>query len=408
MLEDLLKFLSVRNLYVDILTNLFRRRESGREKMERKKQLLSVTLLLLTLIPSALSTFDNFSSQIYTLIESSKSSTNETLSASLFLSDHPQELRLVTNAQLIFIDTAGPPINTSLPAFQDGFIKLEHALTPEVGKFFITFNIFFDLSIDNETVGIYADAIINEFFRVFDYQGLELLWANQGVYQSQIVIHKSFGYLPYTKEEVSKFLQFRPKEGLGIFIESLLNKYVPGNATTGLTASYWLERTPSKLQWVFRVNGMTSSIIPWYPHDYSVVIDVNELLGDDILKITPSNNRDVEISIQTNDTLKLTKGLTTYTITVESIQPEGYTISPSDYPNTVDVKYETLPNENIIIKINIDSSTQGQFDELNRLILYLVVGVSTVLIVWLILRIFFPQYQGILRKKLKEEVKTEK
>jgi len=330
----------------------------------------------------------------------------ETLCVEIFLSSHPEQLRLVRNVRLLFKNITEPPINTSLPAFNKGFVGLEYALTPETRKFFITFNIFFNLTTDNESVGSYANDIINEFFRAYNYQELTLLWKSQGVYQSQIVVHKSFGYLPLNKEQVLAFLKFRPVEGFGVLIESLLDKYVPGNETTGLTVSYWLQRTKS-FQWDLKVTGITSSLLPWYPHNYPVTIDVNELLNDNLSRIQSSQNQQVLISIEKHRTLQLTKGLTTYNTTIESIQPKGYTISPSYYSSGVGVKYEILPKENIIINISIDSSTQKQsfqFDGLgDRLMLYLAVGVSTVLIVWLILRVFFPQYEGILRKKFKEE-----
>ncbi|MGB9756277.1 MAG: hypothetical protein ACPLVJ_00640 [Candidatus Bathyarchaeales archaeon] len=320
------------------------------------------------------------------------SSTAQTLFVSCFLSDHPQEMRLVRNVRLIFENTTGPPINTSLPSFNSGFVKLEYALTPEVGKFFITFNIFFDLSLDNTTVKSYADDIINEFLSTFNYQELPLLWESAGTYQGQRVIHKSFGYMQYTRDNVSTFLKFKPTEGFGAFIDSLLNKYVPGNATTGLTASYWLSRTESQLEWNLRVNGASSSV-PWYPHDYSVVIDVNELLGDDLSKIQPSPNQQIEISIETNKTLVLTKGLTTYTTTIENIHPEGYTISNINGSDRVEVKYETLPREDIVIKMNINSSTQNQIqdDDIYRLILYVTSGICAFLITYAVLRFLFSK-----------------
>ena len=321
----------------------------------------------------------------------------------ILLSEHPGELRLVRNVQLIFENTIGPPINTSLPAFNNGFIELEYALTPEVGKFFVTFNIFFDLNVDNETASSYADDIINEFFRVYNYQGLELLWKSQGIWESKIVVHKSFGYMPYTKEKVSTFLKFRPVEGFGMFIDSLLNKYVPGNATTGLSVSYWLKKTES-FQWDLKVSCTTSSLFPWYPHNYSATIDVNELLNDDLSKVQFSQKQQVEISIETNKTLQLTKGLTTYTTTIESIQPAGYTISNHEYtPDFAQIKYEVPTMPNIIVKICIDSTVKNETFQLHPLLVTILLGVVTVFIVYLILRIFFPQYQGILRKKLKEE-----
>jgi len=329
----------------------------------------------------------------------SAESTKETLYISVFLSDLG-EIRLVRNVHLIFENISGPPIDTSLPAFSK-LNKLEFALTPQVDKFFITFNIFFDSTISNETARNYSDIIIDQFLRVFNYQGLKLLWKSQGIWKSEMVVHKSFGYMPYTKEKVSTFFKFKPLEGFAVFIDSLLSKYVPGNATTGLSASYWLTRTKSDFQWTLKVTGVTSSLVPWYPHDYLVTISANDLLNDDLSKIKVSKGR-VVVLIETNKTLKLTKGLTTYTITLQDVEPKGYTISPSSYfEHGVDLTYQ-LPLENIIIKLSIDSSVEHQAPAnwLHQPLLYLAVSLFAFLVAYLVVRFLKKKRKDLLNDDL--------
>ena len=166
----------------------------------------------------------------------------ETMYVYVFFSAHPGELRLVRNVHLFFENlTTGPPINKSLEAFNK-LVELEFALTPAGDKFFVSFNIFFEPSIENETASTYADEIIQEFLKVFDYQGLDFLWGNQRIRKSKMWVHRSFGYKPYNREEVSAFLKYKPTGGFEKFVDGLLSKYIPGNSTTGLSSSYWLKK----------------------------------------------------------------------------------------------------------------------------------------------------------------------
>lgn len=279
----------------------------------------------------------------------------ETVYVNVFFAAPPGELRLVKNIHLFFENsTIGPPINKSLEAFNKGFIELEFALTPAGNKFFVSFNIFFKPSIENETASAYAAEIIQEFFKVFDYQGLDFLWGNQGIKESKMWVHRSFGYKHYNKEEVSAFLKYKPIGGLEKFVDGLLSKYIPGNSTTGLSSSYWLKKVGSKFYWTLKVTGVTSELLPWYVQNHLLTIDVKELLNTDL----PLENQRIILRIEINHTEQLTKGLTTYTVEIIDIQPEGYTIVPSEWPNRVEIKYEPLsPMDNIILKMNINSST---------------------------------------------------
>jgi len=335
-------------------------------------------------------------------------SAKETLYIIVFTDMFFGELSVVKNVRLIFENvecTEGPPINLSLPAFNGGFIEMEFALTTEVRKLFITFNIFFDSSVDNQTAARYAEDIINEFMRVYDYE-LELLWKSQGTHESKKVVHESFGYLPYTKLEVLKFMQFRPSSGLSTFIDSLIDKYVlPDNATTGISASYWLKRDGSKFHWDFWITGVESLKVPRHPHDYQITIDVNEWVNNDISKLKLTENRKIIISIETNKTLNLPEGRTTYTTTIESIEPEGYVTSNSSYfPNNIEIIYQSQNSlNNIVIKIHLNSSTETEPFQLPAPLIYFITFLIAFSVVYLLLWVFFPKKGGILRKKLREE-----
>lgn len=318
-----------------------------------------------------LMTFISFASAPHTLSKESMSR-EDTMYVTVFFSTHPGELDLVKNVHLLLENlTIGPPVNTSLTSFNNGFVDLEYALTPHGDKFFISFNIFFDASVENETACSYADEIIEEFLRVFGYQELNLLWGNQGIRESDVwgnqeskmCVHRSFGYGPYNKEQILTFLQYQPTDGFARFIDGLLNKYVPGNSRTKLSSAYWLRRIGSDFYWTLKVTGATSEVLPWDVQNYSESINVNELLNASPPLIDqPSENQRIIVQIEKNATYKLSRGITTYTIDIQKIEPEGYTLSDSEYwPNTIEIKYEPLfPIENVIIDITVHSSTQRQ------------------------------------------------
>ena len=311
----------------------------------------------------------------------------ETMYVYVFFSAHPGELRLVRNVHLFFENlTTGPPINKSLEAFNK-LVELEFALTPAGDKFFVSFNIFFEPSIENETASTYADEIIQEFLKVFDYQGLDFLWGNQRIRKSKMWVHRSFGYKPYNREEVSAFLKYKPTGGFEKFVDGLLSKYIPGNSTTGLSSSYWLKKVESKFYWTLKVTGITSELLPWYVRNRSLTIDVKELLNTDLPIVEhPLENQRIIICVETNHTEQLTKGLTTYKVEIIDVQPEGYTIAPSEWPNWIEIRYEPLfPMDNIIIKMNIDSSTRNSREQLIKIVITAIIMLMALLIlIWIV------------------------
>jgi len=284
----------------------------------------------------------------------------------VFFVANPGELNLVKNVHLIFENsTIGPPVNISSEPFNNGFVEMEYALTPEGAKFFLSFNIYFETFLSNETASFYADCIVQEFLRAFDYQDLKLLWENQGIQESKMWVHRSFGYKPYSKEEVSAFLKYKPTNGFGKLIDGLISKYVPGDSRTGLSTSYWLKKIGSNFYWTLKVSAVTSEVLAWDVQGHSESININELLNNNKPLIEkPSENQRVIILIQKKTTFQLSRGLTTYIIEIQRIQPEGYTIADSEFsnwPDTIEIKYEPLfPMENIVVDIVANSSTQKQ------------------------------------------------
>ena len=321
----------------------------------------------------------------------------ETMYVTVFFAANPGELNLVKNIHLVFENsTIRLPVNTSLEVFNKGFVEMEYALTPEVDKFFLSFNIFFEPSISNETADLYADDIVQELLKIFDRQDMELLWENQGIQESKMWVHRSFGYKPYSKEEVSAFLKYKPTNGFGRFIDGLISKYVPGDSTTKLYTSYSLKKTGSDFYWTLKVTATTSKLLAWDVQGYSESININELLNNNepLIEISSDNQR-IIILIQNSRTFQLSRGLTTYNINIQRIQPEGYTITDSkfeNWPNTTEIRYEPPPPiENIVVDITMNSLVQKQ-ESPSTLMLF--GGIVAVLVVFLAFLCF-------LKRKLK-------
>jgi hypothetical protein len=290
----------------------------------------------------------------------------ETIEVMAFIATFPGELDFTKNTWLTFENMrTGPPINTSIKALNDKFIALQYSFTTAGSKFFVSFDIFYESTIDNETANSYADKIEEEFFKIFGYSGLKSVLGGRVLTitkENEKKIIESFGYVPLTYETVSSFLRFAPKNGFGKFIDGLVQKYVPPST---IHAEYWLKKIGSDFYWNVKVLGETSEILPWDVKDYSSTMSLKELLNTQSPIIAqPSQNQRIVILIQENTTMQLSKGLTMYSINIESIQPEGYTISPSDWPNWVEIRYEPLPPiENVEIKASINSSIPTSSDQ---------------------------------------------
>jgi hypothetical protein len=176
-------------------------------------------------------------------------------------------------------------------------------------------------------------------------------------------VYRSFR-IPISKENILIFLKkFVPKNGFAKFIDGIVEKYFPGDATTGLSPDYFIEKVNSKFYLHLAITGVCSDLLPsWEPHNYRYSLSLKELLNSNSSIVDqPLEYQQILIRYEENHTELLSRGWTTYTIDVESIQPEGYTVTPDPWPNWKDIKYKPLfPMEDAIVSIAINSCVQRQ------------------------------------------------
>lgn len=188
-----------------------------------KKLLLSIPLIWLCFLSFALVSCTS-AKELTTEYE-------ETMYIYVFFAAPPGELRFSKNIWLIFENIRdGPPINTCIKALNDRFIALKFSFTSFGESFFVSFDIFYESTVDNETANSYADEIEEEFFRTMGHSGLESIFGGRVLIvaeEGEKKIIESFGFIPLTCETVSAFLGFAPKDGFGRFIDGVIQKYTP-------------------------------------------------------------------------------------------------------------------------------------------------------------------------------------
>lgn len=282
---------------------------------------------------------------------------NEVMYAAVFLSANPGEFRLVKNINLIF-DRLNLPINTSITAFNNKFLNLTCTLHTETTPFFIAFDACFEPDIENETAKLYTNEIVEEFMSAFGYLNFTCSWENYIIREGKMWVYKNVN-IPRIKESILTFLKFTPRDGFGKFIGGLVEKYFPGDSTTGLLPFYMLEKSGDQFHWTLIINGASSDILPsWEPHDYSFTISLKELLNaNSSIVEQPLDYQHVLIRYEYNHTEQLSRGLTTYIMNVDCINPEGYAIEP-DF-NWRKILYDhPSPTEDITIKFTVNSYVQ--------------------------------------------------
>ena len=289
----------------------------------------------------------------------------ETLEVLLFFGSSG-DIRLVSNVCVrIENSTVGPPINKSLEALNDGFIKATFHFAGLGKEFSVVLNTFFDPSIGNETASSYTDDIAEEFLKVFGYQNFTLLRQWQGIEESKMRVYRAFGHGRYNKAETSKFLKYVPPGGFSRFIDGLIDKYVSKDLETGLyLPCYTLKKIGSDFYWDVELTGVTTiDHLPKDAREYSKSISVNELLNSDASLIDePSENEEIIILAEKNRTVRLSGEIKTFTMDIQEIHPEGYTIAESkDWSNEIEIRYEhPFKMEDIVIYVIIDSVTHPQ------------------------------------------------
>jgi len=262
-------------------------------------------------------------------VSGEESEYQETINASVFISIHPGELRLVKNINLGF-ENIDLPINTSITAFNDRFLELQCWLeTKAANGLFIEFDVYFEQSIDKEKARLYTDEITSEVVKAFQLFANQLSSKNEGIRDGKMWVYRSFR-IPISKENILIFLKkFVPKNGFAKFIDRVVEKYFSPEPTTGLLPKYQLKKSNSGFCWNLVITGMCSDLLPsWEPHDYRYTLSLKELLNSDSPIVDqPLEYQQIIVAYEENHTELLSRGWTTYTIDVESVQPEGYIVT---------------------------------------------------------------------------------
>ena len=288
----------------------------------------------------------------------------ETMYVSVFLVPG-EKMMLVKNIILNFEDViTGPPVNITIPAFNNGFTGAKCELIREARKCIIHFEINHSSVIGGSAANTYADIIAQEFLNVFGYTGLNKTYEFQETKGTTVVTRKVFGDIDYNVQKVSLFLKYKPVSGCfsKLINDRLLNKYVitedPVNA---IHPTYTLKKNLDlSFSWSFEIISTTSTTFPSDIKEYTDVIDLKELLNSNVPIVeTPCQQASLIIVIQNITRVDADK---TYIIDIKDIWPEGYIIANSELlPDSVDIKYEPLtPVENVIINISISPSTSDQ------------------------------------------------
>lgn len=303
----------------------------------------------------------------------------EKMQVNVFLQGFPNEFRLFTNIY-IFKNIDSPIPNFVFPT---EFLELEFELWESKDKFFVTFDLYFNQNITNETADYYANKIITEILRVFEYEDLNSIGSRiYEIKEEKKWIRESFGYLSLNTQTFSSFLKFVPKNGFMKFIDGIIDKYfIHRSTTTALYLSYQLKKRNSDVYCSIEICGVTSELLPsWKLTEFKKSVSVKELLNANTLLLVEQSteNQQIIIRVETNHTEILTNGLTTYIVDIKNIQPQGYTIGPCEWENNLEIRYyPLLPMEDIILELSISSfNGQNQTLPLTLIILSIFLAIS--------------------------------
>lgn len=323
------------------------------KKSNPKKYILSVLLMCLCLanlacVPCKALALDEVKQGIY---------------VDVFIGYYPTgEIPIIKNVHLYISNVTELPVNTGLPAFNDGFISAKTEFVTGGKQSFLSTSVFYNLSqIANETANQYADVVANEFLKVLDYTWLGSICRSQRVDNTTntVKIFRQFGYLQESMDEIRNFMSYRPTGGFGKFIDNLLPAYVPGTGTTGIVDLYYnVKKVGSTFSWEFMIGGSSSKIIPETTVETEETINLNEMLNNH-LPIQASTSQS-EIVIDVWKTAETDRSV--YNLSITDIQPTGYTIV--DDPTNLIRKYENLttPLNNVIFKVDVRKTDKPSND----------------------------------------------
>jgi hypothetical protein len=241
----------------------------------------------------------------------------------------------------------GPPINTSLEAFSDGFISAEF----KGMGYFMSIDAYYQSNIPVEKTYVYTDEITQEFIRAFDCPNLQRIAKSHQINEASntIKIKQQFEYSSWVEQIL---LKYKPKIGFGKFIDDFLKKYVPGGETIGLTDLYYtLQKTYSGFSWNFVIGAATGK--PLLAEETEYIIDLNELLNNSLPILASTHQSSIIIEIEKNRTSKIGDSILTYTLTPEDIHPNGYTIIDTEYYYVRKYEDLTTPLNDVIVKVKI-------------------------------------------------------
>jgi hypothetical protein len=265
---------------------------------------------------------------------------------------------------LTFNDITGLPVNTTLSAFNDGFIEAKVEIIRQGRKCFIAVTAYYNLSrTGTETADEYANDIANEFLKVFGYN-LNSIHQHHEINSSTntIKVVQQFGYLDYSMYGISPFLKYRPTDGFGKLIDNFLPLYVPGSDVIGLIDLYYnviALKNESTFSWGFTIGGYTSRI---FSGESTETINLNELIGNSMPIVASTPESEINIEIEKTQSMRIDGSIVTYTLNVSNITPDGYTIAHKS--SIEQIKYKDLTNslDNVIVTVGISEVKSPNID----------------------------------------------
>ncbi|MBS7633635.1 hypothetical protein KEJ15_08515 [Candidatus Bathyarchaeota archaeon] len=286
------------------------------------------------------------------------------------------DVMLCKNTHLAFNDITKLPVNTTLPAFNNGFIEARSEIIRAGDKCFLSINVYYNLNLtDVAKANEHADECSHEFLRVFGY-------TLNNIHQYQIInnetniirVGRQFGYIPYSVSGLTPFLRYKPNDGLAILIDNMISVYVPGTSTIGFVDLFYeIEKNQSGFTWSFVIGGSKGEILS---KNGIEEINLNGLLNNDV-PIVGSQQSAISLEIQRFFLRKNGEITMNYSLEVISVHPdESKFVSES---NEIQVIYDNLtgPIDNVIVQleVGIQSNSTAWLEKYWFLIVVIVGGI---------------------------------
>jgi hypothetical protein len=236
-----------------------------------------------------------------------------------------------------------PPINTSLEAFNDPFIKADF----KGMGYYVNIDVHYLSSIQVEKAYAYADEIAQDFLRVFDFPDIQKTTKSHQIDENEVIIKQYFKCATPTAEEI--LMKYTPKEGFGKFIGNLVAK--PRTDKSSLVDFYYtLQKNGSNFFWNFVIGYSMGKSLDGGTEE---TISLNELLNNSLPILASTHQSSIIIEIEKNRTSKIGDSILTYTLSLEDIHPSGYDIIDTEYYYVRKYEDLTTPLNNVIVKVKI-------------------------------------------------------